>query len=306
MDSPSSATPRSMPPSAVPPPLRQARRRRAALIAGLIVAVVVGLGVGCYFLVRALYRSQPGAAVLLHFNLSKVSAGERNGDWVAILRAVNKRAAHLGGCRVVAVGGGRIRVRFYGKTAAEIAAYAPYLAARSRLEFCLVNRFLSPETTPADKAPAGYTAMTLRTEDPAGGITASRLFVKETPELTGEAISEAYPWKAESGRFAIILRFTREGARRFAAVTRTMVAENRKTGRIGRLAIVVDERLYSAPAVREEITGGSAEISGSFTLREAVELANRLDSPLPLSGTFTLENADGSKADLTAAPRISP
>ena len=43
-----------------------------------------------------------------------------------------------------------------------------------------------------------------------------------------------------------------------------------------RLAIVIDGKIYSAPIVRSEITGGKAVISGSFSDQEATDLAVRL------------------------------
>ena len=53
-----------------------------------------------------------------------------------------------------------------------------------------------------------------------------------------------------------------------------------RNGTLGRLAIVLDGRLYSAPTVREEINSDSAQITGSFTDREAINLANVLNNPL--------------------------
>ena len=62
----------------------------------------------------------------------------------------------------------------------------------------------------------------------------------------------------------------------------TIAESNQRTGRTGQLAIVLDGKLYSAPTVREEINSDSAEISGSFTQREAFDLANVLNNPLDL------------------------
>jgi SecD/SecF fusion protein len=48
----------------------------------------------------------------------------------------------------------------------------------------------------------------------------------------------------------------------------------------GRIAIVLDGVIASAPTVNEPITGGQAQISGNFTRREAIDLVNVLDNPL--------------------------
>lgn len=75
-----------------------------------------------------------------------------------------------------------------------------------------------------------------------------------------------------TGTPKIHLRFNSDGAQKFAEITRNHVGHQ--------LAIVLDGELYSAPVIREPITGGSCEISGDFTVEEAYELANVLQNPL--------------------------
>jgi len=110
--------------------------------------------------------------------------------------------------------------------------------------------------------------MTLEQEGRNGEIRSSEVYVKRIPEMTGEALSEAYATMDEFGRFKILLRFTKEGGKRFAEVTRTIAEEGKRAGRLGQLAIVLDGKLYSAPTVHEEIPSGSAEITGQFSQRE--------------------------------------
>ena len=124
--------------------------------------------------------------------------------------------------------------------------------------------------------------MTLENELRDGQIYSQDLFVKQIPEMTGEGVDTAYPTMDEYGRFKIILRFTADGKKSFSAVTGAIAENNQRTGRVGQLAIVLDGKLYSAPTVREEINSDSAEISGSFTQREAFDLANVLNNPLDL------------------------
>ncbi|MBL9193001.1 MAG: protein translocase subunit SecD [Opitutaceae bacterium] len=150
----------------------------------------------------------------------------------------------------------------------------------ARLDFRLVHPFAMPGQV--QDAPAGYEVMTLENELRDGQIYSQELFVKQIPEMTGEGVDTAYPTMDEYGRFKIILRFTAEGKKSFAAVTGAIAENNQRTGRVGQLAIVLDGKLYSAPTVREEINSDSAEISGSFTQREAFDLANVLNNPLDL------------------------
>ncbi|MDD2765186.1 MAG: protein translocase subunit SecD [Opitutaceae bacterium] len=180
------------------------------------------------------------------------------------------------------VGNNRIEVQLPGVTTKDNPEIVANLKKPARLDFRLVHPLLAPETTPPGEIPPGYELMTLEQEERNGEIRTSELFVKRIPEMTGEALSDAYATMDDYGRFKILLRFTTDGAKRFGDVTRTIAEENKRTGRLGQLAIILDGKLYSAPTVREEIPSGSAEITGSFSQREAVELANVLNNPLDL------------------------
>jgi SecD/SecF fusion protein len=105
--------------------------------------------------------------------------------------------------------------------------------------------------------------------------------------MGGNAVAESTATMDEFGRFKFHLNFTKEGSQRFADVTRE-IAEltselKRRTGNPdarAQLAIVLDGKLQSAPGVEREIIGGSAEISGQFSQREATSLASALNNPL--------------------------
>jgi SecD/SecF fusion protein len=175
-----------------------------------------------------------------------------------------------------AVGTNRIEVQLAGVSTKDNPEVLASLRKPARLDFRMVHPFAAPPM----EAPPGYMPLTLEGETRTGETYAEELFVKRIPEMTGEAVSDSYPIMDEFGRFKIILRFTSEGSKRFAEVTRAIADEGQRTGRLGRLAIVLDDKLYSAPTVREEINSDSAEISGQFSQREAVDLANVLNNPL--------------------------
>jgi preprotein translocase subunit SecD len=86
-------------------------------------------------------------------------------------------------------------------------------------------------------------------------------------ELTGRAVKTARAQAPQgfTGDWAVTVEFTREGSQQFGEVTTRYV--NRQ------LAIVLDAVVKSAPTIREAITGGTAEITGQFTEREAKDLA---------------------------------
>jgi SecD/SecF fusion protein len=79
------------------------------------------------------------------------------------------------------------------------------------------------------------------------------------------------------GRPQVSFEFKSEGARKFADFTRKHVGEI--------LAIVLDNRIISAPRINEAILGGKGVIEGNFSAAEAAELATLLNSgalPVPL------------------------
>lgn len=150
----------------------------------------------------------------------------------------------------------------------------------ARLDFRLVHPTLTPG--PGVDTPPGYQILTLDYEGRRGETGTEELFVKRIPEMTGEAVANSGVSIDTYGKPEVMLQFTKEGKQRFAEVTRTISQLGQQSGRLGRLAIVLDGKLYSAPTVREEISGGSAQITGSFSDREATDLANVLNNPLDL------------------------
>jgi preprotein translocase subunit SecD len=97
--------------------------------------------------------------------------------------------------------------------------------------------------------------------------------------VSGEDLVDAQPgFNQNSGEPIVQFRFNSNGARRFAQVTQ----EN-----VGRpFAIVLDNKVISAPVIREPILQGSGQISGSFTVQAANDLAILLRAgalPAPLT-----------------------
>ncbi len=101
--------------------------------------------------------------------------------------------------------------------------------------------------------------------------------------ITGDAIARATATYGSGGQAAVagwrvLFDLTKEGGRRFAEITQELVGRQ--------LAIVLDRVVISAPVIREPITGGSGEITGSFTEQEAKDLATVLNAgALPVSLT---------------------
>jgi len=94
------------------------------------------------------------------------------------------------------------------------------------------------------------------------------LLIESTAVMTGDSLADAMIGRDQYGRSNVKLEFTGKGAGMFANITGANV--NR------RLAIVLDGQVYSAPVIRERISGGNAEISGNFSIDEAKDLATVL------------------------------
>lgn len=178
------------------------------------------------------------------------------------------------------VGENRIEVQLPGVSTKDNPEVVDTVKKPARLDFRIVHPSITPQMT--DSVPPGYELMTLEQEGSRGETNTEQLYVKRIPEMTGEAIENSFARPDMYGKPEVILQFTTAGKKRFAEVTREIAEQGRQNGVLGRLAIVLDGKLYSAPTVREEIDSDSAQISGSFSEREALNLANVLNNPLDL------------------------
>jgi SecD/SecF fusion protein len=92
----------------------------------------------------------------------------------------------------------------------------------------------------------------------------------KTALLDGDVISDARSDFNQVGQPVVSMVMKDEAARKWAKITGSNVGKS--------IAIVLDDVVYSAPNVNDEITGGRSEISGNFTVEEAKDLANILKS----------------------------
>jgi SecD/SecF fusion protein len=103
--------------------------------------------------------------------------------------------------------------------------------------------------------------------------------VETRAALTGEHLTDARAsFDPQTNEPVVSFRFDSVGAREFGEITRANVGKP--------FAIVLDNKVLSAPVIREPITGGSGQISGSFTVQDASDLAALLRAgalPAPLT-----------------------
>jgi len=135
------------------------------------------------------------------------------------------------------------------------------------LEFKLVDEGASLEEALKGNVPEDDQVLYQKSVDPQSGrATKTPMLVKKRALLTGDTIKTAkVNFSDQGGGAHVSLSFDTRGAKVFDRVT----AENVKR----RLAIVLDDTIYSAPVIQERISGGEAQITGSFTPEEASDLA---------------------------------
>ena len=89
--------------------------------------------------------------------------------------------------------------------------------------------------------------------------------------LEGDVITDAKDdFQPVTGRPCVSMQMNTDGARRWAEMTKANVGKA--------IAIVLDNVVYSAPRVNDQISGGNSEITGTFTIEDTKDLANTLKS----------------------------
>ncbi|ROT47154.1 protein translocase subunit SecDF [Candidatus Cardinium hertigii] len=100
---------------------------------------------------------------------------------------------------------------------------------------------------------------------------------EQKPLLEGDIITHATQNLGEANEPCVSMRMNSKGAQIWKRITANNIGK--------RIAIVLDNRVYSAPMVQQEIPNGYSQISGSFTVEEAKDLASILQTgslPAPL------------------------
>jgi preprotein translocase subunit SecD len=119
--------------------------------------------------------------------------------------------------------------------------------------------------------------------------------------VSGADLTDAQPgFDPRTNEPVVNFRFNTSGARKFAEVTQANVGKP--------FAIVLDNKVISAPVIREPILGGSGQISGNFTVQSANDLAILLRAgalPAPLTIIEERTVGPGLGADSIAKGKIS-
>ncbi|MGC1357038.1 MAG: protein translocase subunit SecD [Xanthobacteraceae bacterium] len=145
------------------------------------------------------------------------------------------------------------------------------LGKTAKLDFKMVDQTMTPEQAIATHPPADSEIL-----DGEGG---AKYLIEKRPLVSGGDLIDAQPgFDQRSSEPVVNFRFNSSGARKFAEATQQNVGRP--------FAIVLDNKVISAPVIREPILGGSGQISGNFTVQSANDLAILLRAgalPAPLT-----------------------
>lgn len=110
--------------------------------------------------------------------------------------------------------------------------------------------------------------------------------IENTPVVTGEELTNAQPAFDQNSQPAVNFTFNPSGARKFGAYTAANIGQP--------FAIILDNEVISAPVIRDAITTGSGQISGSMDVAGSTQLAVLLRAgALPAELTFLEERTIG-------------
>ncbi len=153
----------------------------------------------------------------------------------------------------------------------------------AKLTFHAVHQTVTPEEAKNTRVPLGYKIYPADQSDRGAGS----YLLQESPVVSGEDLVDAQPgFDSRTNEPVITFRFNQSGARKFGRFTKDNVGSP--------FAIVLDNKVLSAPVIREPILGGSGQISGNFTVELANNLAIQLRSgALPTKLTIVEERTVG-------------
>jgi preprotein translocase subunit SecD len=138
------------------------------------------------------------------------------------------------------------------------------LGQTAKLEFKLVDANALPSDVARGVAPPGSEIV------PFAPPQTGALAVKRLGGIKGDQLTDAKQSYDQNNQPVVSITFDQQGGAKFAKLTSENVNKP--------FAIILDGKVLSAPNINEPILGGSAQISGSFTVESANQLAISLRS----------------------------
>ncbi len=212
----------------------------------------------------------------------------------AVIDTLRKRAEALEASTgdVVQIDPKTVSVRLPGYTE-KVNKAVRIMEKRGLLEFRLVDEKAHVGAAKRGEIPPGDEILYKTDRNPrTGEITRTPFVIEKQILMTGDVVTEARTKRDYSGNMIVEIKFNSAGGREFERITGEHISE--------RLAIVLDNRVYTAPVIMDRISGGSAVIQGTFTPEEAEELAlvlrcGPLAAPMEVVKTEWLKPSSGSR-----------
>lgn len=216
-----------------------------------------------------------GTAFMVEMDTSKLEDTDTTMALENAIEVLRKRVDKFGVAEPVIqpAGEDRILIQLPGLSESDKESAQRQIQRAAFLEFRMVHE-RSDELLREGIIEPGYEILKEERRNRDGTKTIESYLVKKKPErgMTGAYVKSAMVVRGNLGEPKIAFTLTDSGATLFGDITRENVGRQ--------LAIILDGELYSAPVIRSAIETGNGEISGSFDIREAYELANVLENPL--------------------------
>jgi SecD/SecF fusion protein len=220
---------------------------------------------------------QGGTSFLVEMDTTKLANTNETGSALSqAIEVLRKRIDRFGVAEPViqSAGGNRILIQLPGLSQADKESAKAQIQKTAFLEFRMVKEDSDEIVKNGEPVPYGYELLKHVDQQANGQTHLEQVIVKKKPEngLAGDIIKNAMVVRGNLGEPQIDFQLSDDGAKKFGDVTRENVGH--------RLAIVLDGELYSAPNIQSPIETGNGQITGSYTIEQAMELANVLQNPL--------------------------
>jgi preprotein translocase subunit SecD len=173
------------------------------------------------------------------------------------------------------------------------------LGKTAKMTFQMVDQKTSLIDALAGRLPPGSEIVEHDSDLDANGDPV-KYVVERRAIITGEMLTNSQVTTDQNGQFAVSLQFNPTGGRRFGDAT----SQN-----VGKLfAIILDDKIISAPRIQTAILGGTGQITGNFDAQSAGDLATLLRAgalPAPLAILEERSVGPGLGADSVAAGKIA-
>jgi SecD/SecF fusion protein len=225
---------------------------------------------------------QGGTQFLLEMDMSRAQTNAgvlMNADFIAeqAVEVLRRRVDRFGVSEpvIAPAGGGRILVQLPGLSEADKQQAKAQIQKAAFLEFRMVHPDSEGQIS-RGVVPPGYVRMyEMVPSGTPGQRIPQAILVKRTSErgLSGKHVEGAgVGHDPATGSPYVSFSLKPDGAQLFGEITQAAIGE--------RMAIILDGEVISAPRINGAILGGNGQITGSFTDKEAFELATSLENPL--------------------------